>query len=98
MGSVKADLVKAIAAHLGIPTPPMSTGSTEPKSILVAANEVLGLGHHSRLSKPRLAQAICASAGIEWDYGCESTGSTVTAEGLLRVHHAVILLTGGRKP
>jgi hypothetical protein len=60
----------------------------------VIANEALGLGHSNSLSKPRLAQAICRSAGIDWDYGCESTGSTVTAEGLWRVREAVRLLCG----
>ena len=94
MAGLKGELVRDIAQRLGVPAPPMSTGSTEPKAILVVANEVLGLGHSSRLSKPRLAAAICASAGIDWDYGCESTGGTITAEGLIRVHRAVALLTG----
>jgi hypothetical protein len=73
----------------------MSTGSTEPKAILVAANDRLGLGHANHLSKPKLAAAICLSAGIDWDGTCESTGSTVTATGLRRVLMAVELLRGG---
>lgn len=90
----KAELVGGLAAALGIVPPPMSTGSTEPKAILVAANEVLGLGHDPSLSKPRLAEAICWSAGIDWDSSCWSSGSTVTSEGLRRVGLAVCSLSG----
>lgn len=97
MGGLKHDLVHDIADRLRVDPPPMSTGSTEPKAILLAANEILGLGHDPRLSKPKLAAAICESAGLEWDYGCESTGSTITAEGLLRVRRAIAILTDGRQ-
>ena len=96
MPGSKADLVRGLAATLGIVPPPMSTGSTEPKAILIAANEQLGLGHDPRLSKPKLAEAICGSAGIDWDLLCWSSGSTVTREGLRRVGLAVCALTGDR--
>ena len=97
MGQTKADLVAKIAAQLGVITPPMSTGSTEPKAILMLVSETLGLALDVRQSKPELAEAICGSAGIDWDASCWSSGSTVTAEGLARVLQAVTLLTGNRR-
>jgi hypothetical protein len=64
----KADLVRGLAAVLGIVPPPMSTGSTEPKAILIAANEQLGLGPealkaevgrgHLRVSGHRLGPVV----------------------------------------
>lgn len=89
----KSDLVHELAVVLGILPPQMSTGSTEPKAILIATNELLGLGLNPRLSKPKLAEAICWSAGIDWDTSCWSSGSTVTMEGLRRVGRAICLLT-----
>jgi hypothetical protein len=91
---LKADLVEQLARALGIPTPAMSTGSTEPKAILTAASDYLGLGLDARLAKPRLAEAICGSAGVDWDDSCWSSGSTVTVEGLRRVGRAVCFLKG----
>lgn len=85
----KEELVAAIARHLGISPPPMSTGSTEPKQIFVAVNRQLGLGLDDRLSKPDLARAIVESAGYSWAPDYESRGSTVTAAGLVAVLKAV---------
>jgi hypothetical protein len=96
MPALKSDLVAGIAEVLGIAPPPMSTGSTEPKSILISVNELLGLGHDPSLSKPKLAEAICWSAGLDWDSSCWSSGSTVTCEGLRRVGLAACALTGDR--
>ena len=94
MAQTKADLVAAIADQLGEATPLMSTGSTEPKAILRLVSDTLGLGLDVSQSKPDLAQAICASAGVGWDGSCWSTGSTITAIGLERILEAVTLLTG----
>lgn len=85
-------MVDLMAAILGVETPRMSTGSTEPKTILVLANDELGLGLSNTLSKPRLAEQICSAAGIDWDQSCWSSGSTVTAAGLRRVGRAMCSL------
>lgn len=94
MGGQKAVVVDQIARSLSIPMPPMSIGSTEPKSILVAVSDVLGLGLDQNLSKPLLAERICRAAGLDWDRTCWSTGSTVTLIGLRRVLTSVRVLTG----
>jgi hypothetical protein len=85
----KEELVHAIAQRLGITTPAMSTGSTEPKEIFVAVNRELGLGLDESASKPDLACAIVESAGYRWAPDFESRGSTVTASGLAAVLRAV---------
>ena len=86
----KAELVAAIAMCIQVATPPMSTGSTEPKAIFVAVNDQLGLGLNTNLSKPDLACAIVQASGSRWAPDCESRGGTVTAEGLERVLRAVL--------
>jgi hypothetical protein len=90
----KEAVVAEIARCLGVPMPRMSTGSTEPKAILIAANTVLGLGLDGRWAKPRMAEGICRAAGLDWDASCWSTGSTVTLIGLRRVLTAARILTG----
>ena len=51
----KGDIVVEIAHELGVPAPPMSTGSTEPRAIFVLVNDRLGLGLGDGLTKPGLA-------------------------------------------
>lgn len=85
----KVDIVNSIAEQLGIPAPPMSTGSTEPKSILVAINAELGLGLDPKLDKRELARAIVEAAGLRWTPNCESRGGTITIDGLLATKEAV---------
>lgn len=91
----KERLVAGIAAKLGIAPPAMSTGSTEPKEILVAVNRQLGLGLDDRSSKPELARGIVESAGYKWAPDYESRGSTVTAPGLSAVLKAVEFFLDG---
>ncbi|CAL8967804.1 hypothetical protein CELL_00090 [Cellulomonas sp. T2.31MG-18] len=87
----KVDLVAAIASALGVQAPKMSTGSTEPKEIFLIANEVLGLGLPTSLTKPELAKGIVEAAGHVWTPSSESRGGTVTTDGLERVLAAVRL-------
>lgn len=94
MVETKADIVTEIAQRLGTPTPRMSTGSTEPREIFELANEVLGLGIPSGLTKPELASAIVESSGESWNADFESSGGTVTKKGLLAVAKAVGFFTG----
>lgn len=85
----KVDIVVEIAHSIGVTPPPMSTGSTEPRTIFVLVNERLGLGLDSRLGKPDLARAIVEASGASWHPDCESRGATVTKPGLLAVLRAV---------
>jgi hypothetical protein len=94
MSRSKSELVAAIASELGVETPRMSTGSTEPKTIFLLINESLGLGLSGALTKPELARALVESAGNIWTATCESRGGTVTAEGLQRVLDAVRYFLG----
>jgi len=89
----KSDLNDAIAKALGVASPRMSRGSTEPKKLFLLVNEVLGLGLDVRLSKPNLARSICEIGGQNWSPNCESAGGTVTAHGLELVLKAVLKLT-----
>lgn len=83
-----------IASCAGVPPPPISTGSTEPKKLFELVSDALGLDLDPRLTKPRLAGGICKAAGLEWDSACWSSGGTVTVVGLRRVLDAVTMLTG----
>lgn len=85
----KADIVREIADLLGVATPPMSTGSTEPRAIFTLVNDQLGLGLEKGMGKPDLARAIVESSGGRWHPDCESRGATVTKPGLLAVLRAV---------
>ena len=87
----KVELVAAIATELGVGAPKMSTGSTEPKEIFLLANDVLGLGLSTGLTKPELARGIVEASGGVWTATCESRGGTVPAEGIERVLAAVRL-------
>ena len=59
-------------------TPPMSTGSTEPKRIFELVDERLNLSidPEKRLAKTELAKAIVIKSGQEWREDCESTALT----------------------
>ena len=85
----KTDIVEEIASLLGMPTPPMSTGSTEPRTIFQMVNDRLGLGLDPRLGKPELARAIVEASGATWAPDFESRGATVTRPGLMAVLSAV---------
>ena len=85
----KGDIVVEIAHELGVPAPPMSTGSTEPRAIFVLVNDRLGLGLGDGLTKPGLARGIVEAAGFRWHPDYESRGATVTKDGLLAVLNTV---------
>lgn len=89
----KEELVNEIAQYLGVAAPRISTGSTATKEIFLLVNEVLGLGLDESLTKPKLAQAICAASGLNWPATAESAGGTVTVDGLQQVLNAVRFFT-----
>ena len=90
----KADVVQDIADALGVTAPPMSTGSTEPKAIVLLVNDALGLCRAPAKTKPDLARAIVEASGEVWGPNCESRGGTVSLEGLLAVRRAVCFFSG----
>ncbi len=89
----KADYVWAVSTLIEVEMPHMSTGSTEPRELFVAVNEQLGLGLPSGGTKPELARGIVESAGEVWLPTYESSGSTITLNGLKAVHAAVEFFT-----
>jgi hypothetical protein len=89
----KVDYVFAIAELIDIEPPHMSTGSTEPRELFSAVNDQLGLGLPSAGTKPELARGIVEASGSAWLPTFESTGSTVTLDGLKAVHAAVEFFT-----
>lgn len=90
----KADYVFEIATLLRVEAPPMSTGSTEPRAIFELVNETLGLGIDRGLTKPDLARGIVESTGQSWNADFESSGGTVTRNGLHAVLEAVEFYVG----
>jgi hypothetical protein len=93
--TTKAEIVEEIALLLGVETPRMSTGSTEPREIFDLIDESLGLRIMltSNRSKPEIARAIVEAAGYPWLANFESRGGTVTRDGLAEVLRAVVFFT-----
>lgn len=89
----KEALIQEISIMLGMPSPKVSTGSTEPKELFVLISELLGLAIPGNLQKPDMAQQIVELSGGTWSAECESTGGTVTHLGLERVRDAVSFFT-----
>lgn len=93
----KAEIVQALADLLGVPCPPMSTGSTEPRRIFELVNDRLGLGLDPKLGKPELARGIVMASGSDWHPDFESRGATVTKSGLLAVLQSVHFFVDSRR-
>lgn len=93
----KEDLIQDISMMLGIPSPKVSTGSTEPKELFLLINDLLGLAIPENMQKPDIAQQIVELSGGTWSAECESTGGTVTHLGLERVRDAVSFFTRSEK-
>ena len=88
--STKQSIMDGICLHLGIPTFKISTGSTEPKEFLLAVADQLGLtqvaqGH----DKIQICKLIVEASGNLWLPEYDSTGATITKEGLLAVQRSV---------
>ena len=86
---LKSDVAKLITDKLGIEEVHFSTGSTEPKELFINIADSLGIDTNFAKTKPNLAKSIVESSGGVWRPDFESSGSTVTLEGLLAVHSAV---------
>jgi hypothetical protein len=90
----KQRVVTQICLDLGVTPLAVSTGAKEPKALLLAANERLGLGLSPSLSKPELARRIVEAAGVAWTDNCHARGNTITITGLTRIQLAIQLLSG----
>jgi hypothetical protein len=93
----KADIVWEIGHLIDAGPFHMSTGSTEPRALFDAVNESLGLGIPSNGTKPEMARGIVEAAGSRWLPQHESSGGTVTRDGLIAVLGAVRFFTEGDK-
>jgi hypothetical protein len=85
----KEFIAERICSRIGVRPPAFSIGSTEPRELFVLVCDSLGLSFDPSLTKPMLARFIVESAGDQWHPDYESTGGTVTREGLKAVENAV---------
>ena len=93
----KENLIIEISSMLGIPSPKVSTGSTEPKELFLQINDLLGLAIPTNMQKPDIAQQIVELSGGTWTADCKSMGGTVTNMGLVKVRDAVSFFTSSKK-
>ena len=90
----KQDIIDEICACMGISSFRVSTGSTEPKEFLLAIADQLGLIGLSRgMDKQELAKLIVEASGELWLPEYDSTGGTITKEGLVAISASVFRLT-----
>jgi hypothetical protein len=92
--TTKQDLINEICVHLGIPSYIISTGSTEPKDFLLAVADQLGItGLSVGMDKQELGKLIVEASGELWLPDFDSTGGTITKEGLMAIKSSVLKLT-----
>ena len=88
--NTKQQIIDEVCIHLGIPSFQLSTGSTEPKEFLVSIIEQLGLEALAEgEDKIQLGKLVVEASGSPWLPEYDSTGSTITREGLLAIQRAV---------
>ncbi len=91
--TTKQEVIDAVCEHLGIPSFPISTGSTEPKEFLVAVAEQLGIqGSTAGMDKQELGRLIVEAGGNLWLPEFDSTGGTITKDGLEAIQETVFRL------
>lgn len=91
----KQEIIDEICKHLGIPSFYISTGSTEPKDFLLAVVDQLGIGGlSSGMDKQEIGKLLVEASGALWLPDFDSTGGTITKEGLLAIRESVLKLTG----
>lgn len=80
----KIEAVTRIAALTGAPKEDLGPGGKERKSVLLNLADGLFPGVESldRTSKTRLGRSLAARLGVPWTDRCESTGETISLEGL----------------
>jgi hypothetical protein len=92
--STKQEIIDEVCAHLNVGSFFISTGSTEPKEFLIAVADQLGiLGLSKGMDKQELGKLIVEAGGELWLPEYDSTGGTITKEGLLAIKKSVYSLT-----
>jgi hypothetical protein len=92
--STKQEIIDSVCKHLKIGTYLISTGSTEPKEFLIAIADQLGItGLSVGMDKQELGKLIVEASGEPWLPDYDSTGGTITKEGLLAIKNSVLHLT-----
>ena len=92
--STKQEIIDSVCKHLNIGTFLISTGSTEPKEFLIAIADQLGItGLSVGMDKQELGKLIVEASGEPWLPDYDSTGGTITKEGLLAIKGSVFKLT-----
>jgi hypothetical protein len=92
--STKQEIIDSVCKHLKIGTYLISTGSTEPKEFLIAIADQLGIsGLSVGMDKQELGKLIVEASGEPWLPDYDSTGGTITKEGLLAIKDSVLHLT-----
>ena len=92
----KSDVAHLITSKLGLPDVNFSTGSSEPRELFLLVADCLAIDISDVNSKPTIARKIVEASGEIWLPDYESTGSTVTIDGLKAVHSAVEFFLAGR--
>ena len=93
---LKVDVARLITTKLGLPEVHFSTGSTEPKELFLQIAHCLAIDISDVNTKPMIARRIVEVSGEVWLPNYESSGSTVTTDGLKAVHSAVEFFLSGR--
>ena len=92
--STKQEIIDSVCEHLKIGKFIISTGSTEPKEFLIAISDQLGImGLSEGIDKQGLGKLIVEASGELWLPDYDSTGGTITKEGLLAIKDSVFKLT-----
>jgi hypothetical protein len=86
----KQDVMNSISDHLKIPYFQCSTGSTEPKEFLLAISEQMGITNLTLgLDKIDLAKLIVESSGKKWLPSYDSSGGTITKDGMVAIQESI---------
>ena len=93
---LKSDVANLITSKLGLPKVHFSAGSTEPKELFLQVAHCLAIDISDVNTKPTIARRIVEVSGEIWLPNYESSGSTVTIDGLKAVHSAVEFFLSGR--
>jgi hypothetical protein len=94
--STKQEIIDEVCNHLGISSFYISTGSTEPKDFLLAVADQLGIkGLSSGMDKQEIGKLLVEASGSLWLPDFDSSGGTITKEGLIAIAQSVFKMTGG---
>lgn len=85
----KEQLANYITHKIGVTPVVFSRGSTEPKELLTLICQAIGLDFNENSTKPELGKLIVESSGSIWQDSFESSGSTITRDGMVAIKKAV---------